>query len=111
MQHAFRSKWALFGLALCVALSTGALLAQDNAGGSGVSFTNNSKHDVAVFARFGGESCDHMPTQVELHVAAGSTSSVDSGSSKVCFCLDIPARDTCPQGWTTVKPGGKRILM
>ncbi len=115
MQQVFRVKWILATAALCTALGAGALLAQDKtaapAAGGGVTFQNDSNHPIEVFARYGGEaSCERGSNQVELHVAPGSSSTVDSGSSKVCFCLDIPDRNTCPSGWGQVKAGGKRVF-
>lgn len=115
MQHISRAKWILATAALCTMLGAGALLAQDKmaapAAGGGVTFQNDSNHSLQIFARYGSEaSCEHGSSQVELHVAAGSSSSVDSGSSKVCFCLDVPDRNTCPSGWAQVKAGGKRVF-
>ncbi|HXO28378.1 MAG TPA: hypothetical protein VOA80_13605 [Thermoanaerobaculia bacterium] len=114
MQQVFRVKWVLAAAALCIALGAGALLAQDKAAApasGGVTIQNNSNHAIQVFARYGSEgSCEHAPNQVELNVAAGSSSTVDSGSSKVCLCLDIPDRNTCPTGWAQVKAGGKRVF-
>lgn len=102
-------------LAALTVLSSGALLAEDTpaapAAGSGVTFVNDSNHAVQVFARYGSDdACSSRPKQMELTVAAGSSSTVDSGTTKVCFCLDVPARNSCPTGWTEVKPGGKRVL-
>ncbi len=116
MQQVFRVKWVLAAAAISIALGAGALLAQDKAaapasGGGGVTIQNDSHHAITVFARYGSEgSCEHAPNQVELNVAAGSSSTVDSGSSKVCICLDIPDRNTCPTGWAQVKAGGKRVF-
>jgi hypothetical protein len=116
MQQVFRVKWVLAAAALCTALGAGALLAQDKAAappasGGGVTFQNESKNTIEVFARYGGEgACEHGPNTVELHVAPNSSSTVDSGSSKVCFCLEIPDRNTCPSGWGQVKAGGKRVF-
>jgi hypothetical protein len=116
MQHVFRAKWVFGTLALCAALGTGAALGQDKAapaagGGGGVTFQNDSSHAIQVFARYGSDdACARRPNQVELNIAAGSSSTVDSGSTKVCFCLDVPSRNDCPSGWAEVKPGGKRVL-
>jgi hypothetical protein len=117
MQQVFRVKWVLAAAALCIALGAGALLAQDktaapaSGGGGGVTIQNDSNHTIQVFARYGSEgSCEHAPNQLEINVAAGSSSTVDSGSSKVCICLDIPDRNTCPTGWAQVKAGGKRVF-
>jgi hypothetical protein len=116
MQHIRRSKWVLLTLVLCVLVGAGALLAQDHAAGAamgaGVTFVNNSHHDLQIFARYGGsdDSCLHQPKEMELHVAAGSSGTVDSGDSKVCFCLDVPDRNACPNGWATVKANGKRVF-
>ena len=114
MQQVFRVKWIFAAAALCIALGAGALLAQDKMAApasGGVTFQNDSKNTVEVFARYGGEgACEHGSNQVELHVAPGTSSTVDSGSSKVCFCLEIPDRNTCPTGWGQVKAGGKRVF-
>jgi hypothetical protein len=117
MQHVSRSKWVLACVIISVVLGTGIILAQDKGmapagGGGGVTFVNNSGHDITVFARYGSDesSCEHKPNQIELRVGAKSNSSVDSGTTGVCFCLDVPSRDTCPQGWSMVKPGGKRVF-
>ncbi|HLX06797.1 MAG TPA: hypothetical protein VKY89_02925 [Thermoanaerobaculia bacterium] len=115
MLHAFRVKWMVAVVALCTALGAGALMAQDKmaapGAGGGVTFQNESSQPVQLFARYGaGDSCEHGSNQVELHVAPGSSSTVDSGDSKVCFCLAVPDRNTCPTGWTQVKPGGKRVF-
>ena len=117
MQHGSRMKWLLGTVTLCTALGAGALLAQDKAaapaagGGGGVTFQNDSSRPVQVFARYGSDAaCVRRPNQVELQVAPGTSSTVDSGSTKVCFCLDVPDRNTCSTGWTEVKPGGKRVF-
>jgi hypothetical protein len=114
MQQVFRVKWVLVAAVLCIALGAGALLAQDKMAApasGGVTIQNDSNHAIVIFARYGSEgSCEHAPNQVELNVAAGSSSTVDSGSSKVCLCLDIPDRNTCPTGWAQVKAGGKRVF-
>jgi hypothetical protein len=115
MRQLFRAKWMFAVVALCTALGAGALLAQDKtppaAAGGGVTFQNASNHAIEVYARFGADgTCDHQPNQVEIQVAAGASGTVDSGSSKVCFCLDVPARNNCPTGWGEVKAGGKRVL-
>jgi hypothetical protein len=115
MQQVSRFKWLCGTVALCTALGAGALLAQDKAAapaGGGVTFQNDSSHAIQVFARYGadGGACSSQPNQVELNVAAGTASTVDSGSSKVCFCLDVPDRNNCPTGWGQVKAGGKRVF-
>lgn len=118
MQHVSRAKRLVATLAVggaLAALGTGALLAEDPpaapAAGSGVTFVNDSKHALNLFARFGSdESCTSRPKQLELNVPAGSSSTVDSGATKVCFCLDLPDRNNCPTGWVEVKPGGKRVF-
>ncbi len=118
MQHFSRAKWVLASLAVCAVLGTGIVLAQDKPGGmgatsgGGVTLVNNSSHDLTVFARFGADesSCEHKPSQLEVRVGAKSSSTVDSGTTKVCFCLDVPSRDTCPNGWGEIKAGGKRVF-
>lgn len=114
MQQVSRAKWMIAAVALCTALGAGALMAQDKTetpAAGGVTFKNDSAHAIQVFARYGANStCDHQPNQVEIQVAAGASGMVDSGSSKVCFCLDVPNRNSCPSGWGEVKAGGKRVL-
>jgi hypothetical protein len=115
MQHATQAKWVLVTLALCAMIGTGALAAEEKAapaaGGGGVTFQNDSNRSIQVFARYGSDGdCAGRPNQVELTVAPRSSSTVDSGTTKVCFCLDLPDRNTCPSGWIEVKPGGKRIF-
>jgi hypothetical protein len=115
MRNVFRAKWIFATVAVCTALGAGALVAQDKtaapAASGGVTFQNDSNHAIQIFARFGADAdCDRQPNQVELQVAAGASGSVDSGSSKVCYCLDVPARNSCPSGWSQVKAGGKRVL-
>jgi hypothetical protein len=117
MQHVFRFKWVCGTVALCAALGAGALFAQDKSaapaggGGGGVTFQNDSNHAIQIFARYGSDdACARRPNQVELNVAPGTSSTVDSGATKVCFCLDIPGRNSCPTGWVEVKPGGKRVF-
>lgn len=114
MRQVFRCKWVCGMVVLCMAFGAGALVAQDKAApaaGSGVTFQNDSSHAIQIFARYGSEgSCSSQPNQVELNVAAGTSSTVDSGSSKVCFCLDLPDRNNCPTGWAQVKAGGKRVF-
>jgi hypothetical protein len=121
MQQVSRAKRLVASLAVgaavaaLAALGSGALLAEDTpaapAAGSGVTFVNDSKHAINLFARYGSdEACTSRPKQMELNVAAGSSSTVDSGATKVCFCLDLPDRNNCPTGWIEVKPGGKRVF-
>jgi hypothetical protein len=114
MQQVSRCKWLCGTVALCAALGAGALLAQDKPAapaGAGVTFQNDSNHAIQIFARYGSDdACARRPNQVELNVAAGTSSTVDSGATKVCFCLDIPDRNNCPTGWVEVKPGGKRVF-
>jgi hypothetical protein len=115
MRQVSRIQWVCGTVVLCAALGAGALLAQDKqaapAGGGGVTFQNDSSHAIQIFARYGNDGdCAGQPNQVELNVAAGTSSTVDSGSSKVCFCLDLPSRNSCPTGWVQVKPGGKRVF-
>ena len=121
MQQVSRAKRLVASLAVggavaaLAALGSGALLAEDTpaapAAGSGVTFVNDSKHAINLFARYGSdEACTSRPKQTELNVAAGTSGTVDSGATKVCFCLDLPDRNNCPTGWIEVKPGGKRVF-
>lgn len=81
------------------------------AGDSGVTFQNDSDHKVRVFARYGSDDvCRRRAKEVELIVAAGTSSTVHSGAFTVCFCLDVPQRNSCPTGWSEVEPGGRRVL-
>lgn len=114
MLHVSRAKWMFAVVALCTALGAGTLLAQDKTAapaGGGVTFQNDSSQSIQVFARYGaGDACEREPNQVELRVAPRTSSAVDSGDSTVCFCLEVPDRNSCPTGWTKVKAGNKRVF-
>ncbi|HVT58306.1 MAG TPA: hypothetical protein VHR45_07890 [Thermoanaerobaculia bacterium] len=109
MQSVTRSKALLTALIASSVLSVGAALAADVPSGGGVTFVNESNHDLTLFVRYGSDaSCARRPKQQELKIAAGQSASVDSGDSKVCMCIDVPERNTCPTGWSDIAPGAKR---
>jgi hypothetical protein len=102
-------------LALGLLLPIGAVMADDNVGtdvGNGVTFMNEGKSAVQIFARYGEQSdCSDKAEQSKLKVKGGETASVDSGSSSVCYCLSRPDRlGVCPSGWLTAEPGAKLRL-
>ena len=105
---------ALAMAAMTTVLSAGALAADDNVGqdGSGVTFMNEGKGAVQVFARFGEENeCSDKAQGTQLKIKGGETATVDSGSSAVCYCLSRPDRlNTCPSGWFKAEPGAKLRL-
>ncbi|HEX3555858.1 MAG TPA: hypothetical protein VIA62_21795 [Thermoanaerobaculia bacterium] len=99
---------------LVLALVAGAVLsaavfAADTPTGNGVTFANGSNHGITLYARFGSDaSCEEKPKAQTVRVEPGQNTSLDSGSSSVCFCLQVPDRRTCPSGWIEVKAGGTR---
>jgi len=109
MVKAARGRKMMLAMATVAALGAASLAAAEQApGGSGVSFVNAGKNTLYVYTRYGaGTSCDDMRTSKNLKVKAGETAKVDSGDSKVCYCLALPNRtDGCPGGWAEVPPGG-----
>jgi len=94
-------------LAIAAALSTSALAA---AAGSGVTFMNGSSHRVDLYTRYGGSSCDSATTAKKVTVDAGQSGSVDSGDSKVCYCLTVPERGDCDGGWLQAAAGSTQRL-
>jgi hypothetical protein len=113
MVRAARSKTmlALAAAAAMTALGAGSLMAEGMVG-SGVSFVNAGKSTVYVYTRYGaGSSCNDMRTDKTLKIKAGQTGKVDSGDSKVCYCLALPNRtDGCPAGWQEVPAGGSLTI-
>jgi hypothetical protein len=95
-------------LALAMTLSAGALAGAAMTGG--VTFRNASNHHVDLYTRFGGSSCLDAKTAQKVSVDAGQTASVDSGDSKVCYCLSVPERETCPGGWLQASAGSTQRL-
>jgi hypothetical protein len=102
------------GLFAGLALSVAAVAAEAPAGnGNGATFVNGSNHSITLYTRYGanGGSCEAQPKDQKVTVDAKQTANVDSGGSPVCFCLQVPDRNTCPSGWETVKPGSTRHLL
>lgn len=109
MRRVSRKSLAL-GLIAGAALSLAAAAA-DTPSGSGVSFVNGSNHHITFYARYGSDgSCENQPKAQTVSIESNQTVSVDSGSSKVCFCLQVPERGSCSTGWAEVKAGGTRHL-
>jgi hypothetical protein len=116
-----RSKVLLRPLALALtlgaALALGATAQDPPAAGTttsnttGVTFVNGSTHHIWVYTRYGEGSCESKPSSQTASLEGGQSVSVDSGSSSVCFCLQVPERRSCPSGWSEVKPGATRHLM
>ena len=115
-----RSKALLRPLALALtlgaALALGATAQDTPAAGTttsnttGVTFVNGSTHHIWVYTRYGEGSCESKPSAQTASLEGGQSVSVDSGSSSVCFCLQVPERRSCPSGWSEVKPGATRHL-
>src|SRR4051794_37690865 len=110
MRRVSRKSLAL-GLITGMALTLAAAAA-DTPAGSGVTFVNGSNRHITFYTRFGSDaSCEGQPKAQTVSVEPNQTVSVDSGGSKVCFCLQVPERRGCPSGWAEVKAGGTRRLM
>lgn len=75
--------------------------------GNGVSLVNGGKNTLYVYTRYGaGSSCADMRTAKNFTIKAGETAKVDSGDSKVCYCLTQPTgTNSCPGGWKEVPAG------
>lgn len=97
-------------LALTLALSAAALATAAAAAGSGVTFNNSSDHAVDLYTRYGGSSCVSATTVKKVTVDAGKSTSIDSGEAKVCYCLYVPDRATCPGGWLQAAAGSTHRL-
>jgi hypothetical protein len=108
MDRVVRRSAGIGALALTMTLSAGALASAAATGG--VTFKNASAHRVDVYTRYGGSSCVSATTAQKLSVDAGQSASVDSGEGKVCYCLYVPERATCPGGWLQVAAGSTRQL-
>jgi hypothetical protein len=105
----------VLGLVAGTALSMAAMAQETpgtSANGNGVTFVNGSSRQITFYTRFGssGGSCEGQPKSQTVSIGPNQTVSVDSGDSKVCFCLQVPERRGCPSGWSEVKPGGTRHL-
>lgn len=102
----------VLALATVVAMGAASLAAAEGMAGNGVSFVNSGKSTIYVYTRHGaGDSCDNMHGDKTLKIKAGDTGKIDSGDSKVCYCLTAPTRtDGCSSGWQQVAPGGSLTL-
>jgi len=76
----------------------------------GVTFHNASNHHVDLYVRYGGSSCIDAATAQKVSVDAGQSTSVASGDAKVCYCLSVPERATCPGGWLQAAAGSTQRL-
>jgi len=109
MMNAVRRKTATLALAATMAtLGFASAASAETMAGNGVSLVNAGKNTLYVYTRYGaGGSCDDMRTAKNLKIKAGETAKVDSGESKVCYCLALPNRtDGCPGGWQEIPAGG-----
>lgn len=105
----------LSALAVATVLSAGALRADDNAGdavGNGVTFMNEGKSTVQVYARFGQENeCSDKAQSTRLKIKGGENTSVDTAGAALCYCLERPDRlNNCPSGWLKADAGAKLRL-
>lgn len=106
-------KSLVLGLVAGTALSMAAMAADtsNTATGNGVTFVNGGDRQITFYTRFGSEaSCQGLPKAQTVTIAPSQTVTVDSGGSKVCFCLQVPERRGCPSGWSEVKAGATRRL-
>jgi hypothetical protein len=111
MRNAVRRKTATLALAAMAsiaALGVATAASAESMAGNGVSLVNSGKNTLYVYTRYGaGSSCDDMRTAKSFKIKAGETAKVDSGESKVCYCLALPNRtDGCPGGWQEIPAGG-----
>lgn len=102
----------VLALAAVAALGVASVASAEGMAGNGVSFVNSGKSTLYVYTRYGsGSSCDDMRSSKNLKIKAGETAKVDSGDSKVCYCLALPNRtDGCPGGWQEVPAGGSLTI-
>jgi hypothetical protein len=109
-------KSMVLGLVAGTALSMAAMAADTPAenpadNGTGVTFVNSSSRQLTFYTRFGSEaSCQSLPKTQTVSIAPTQSVTVDTGGSKLCFCLQVPERRGCPTGWSEVKAGGTRRL-
>jgi hypothetical protein len=108
-----RSKLVLV-LAMVVALSTGAVLAQDTqntpatTAGGGVTFMNETQRPITFTAKeTADDNCLRAAELEKVTVEAGQNFTVGSGSSNVCYCLSSVRRNSCTGTWTFAEPGAK----
>jgi hypothetical protein len=105
-------KSLVLGLLAGTALSLAAAAAEPSSGNA-ATFVNSGNHRITLYTRYGANdsSCEGQPKDQTVTVDPKQSVTVDSGGSPVCFCLQVPDRNTCASGWATVKPGGTRHLM
>jgi hypothetical protein len=111
MQRSQSRRVLALGLIAAAALTVAALAADTMSNTTGVTFVNGSNHHIFVYTRFGEGSCESKSKAQTASIDAGQSLSVDSGSTSVCFCLSVPERGNCANGWSEVKAGGTRHLM
>jgi hypothetical protein len=101
-------KKMILAFAAVAALGVASMASAEGMAGNGVSFVNSGSNSIYIYTRWGsGSSCDAMRSAKTLKVKGGETAKVDSGDSKVCYCLALPNRtDGCPGGWQEVAAGG-----
>ncbi len=101
-----RSKLVLV-LVAAVALTAGVASAEDMAG-SGVTFMNETQRPITLTAKkTADDNCLKAADLEKIAVDAGQSSTVDSGSSNVCYCLDLVRRNSCTSTWAFAKAGSK----
>jgi hypothetical protein len=111
MKNAVRRKtatWVLAAMAAVATLGVVPAASAEEMAGHGVSLVNSGKQTLYVYTRYGaGSSCDDMRSAKNFKIKSGETAKVDSGDSKVCYCLALPNRtDGCPGGWQEIPAGG-----
>jgi hypothetical protein len=111
MQPVARATRVLCVLAATLLVGFAAAHGAEGTAGNGVTFVNDSDHSIKLWVRYGSDaSCARLPKSQELKVDAGQTVALDSGSSKVCTCLEVPSRNACAPGWNELAAGAKRHL-
>lgn len=76
----------------------------------GVLFVNRSRETQFVLATFDGEQCDEMEDRAQLELAPGESETVDSGTSRVCWCASTLGKVGGCTSWSKAKPG-KRVVL
>jgi|HubBroStandDraft_3_1064219.scaffolds.fasta_scaffold62872_1 hypothetical protein len=105
MQGAGRITKVALALAVGSILGVASARAADMA--SGVTLVNDGKRPLVLYVRYGGDGdCASQTKSEALNIAAGQSQTIDA--AKVCVCVKVPERDTCPSGWSEVQGGKKR---
>lgn len=76
----------------------------------GVLFVNRSRDTQFVLATFDGEACGEMEDRAQLELAPGESATVDSGTSRVCWCASTIGKVGDCTSWSKAKPG-KRVVL